>query len=543
MSNPRILFGQEAREKLLQAVKIMEKAVCSTLGPKGKNCIVHKKFGDPVVTKDGVSVAKVVTHEDLFVNMALSFLTQAAIKTNEQVGDGTTTTIALASAILRGGLKSVAAGSNPIDLKRGLDKALDVVVKHLYTQAKEIKHPDKIKQIATISANGDVEIGKLIAEAVEEVGRDGVITVGENKSMVSELDVVAGMQFDKGYQSPYFVTDRKKMVVELTNPRILIAKKKISSLEEILPLLELISKTGESLLIIAEAVEGKALAALVLNNMRGMIKVATVGAPGFGNHRDAMLEDIAVLTGGHLICDEAGMALEKVTLKDLGRAKMVTIKKDETVIIEGAGSKEAIEERVAQIKQSMEDISDYEREKRQERIAKLAGGVANILVGAPSEVEMKERKDRVEDALNATRAAIDKGIVAGGGVSYVRAMEEVAALLPTLDNQDQATGAKILRAALGAPLKRIASNAGVEPFIILQKVSEGQDDFGYNAARGEFCQMEASGIIDPLKVVLSALQTSTSIAGTVLTMECMVREPRDEKGAGMPGGPMGGGMM
>ncbi|MGB0356744.1 MAG: chaperonin GroEL [Cytophagales bacterium] len=541
---PRVLKGQAAREKMLEASKNMSGTVGATLGPKGRNGLLDKKFGDPVITKDGVSAAEVITHEDPFINMGLRFFAQGASKANKEVGDGTTTTTVLSTTIFQEGVKSEAAGASPIDLKRGIDKGLKIVQKSLHEQGKQIKTHDEIVKIATIAANGDKEIGNLIADAVAAVGKDGVITVGESKSMVSELNVATGMQFDKGYLSPYFVTDRKKMATKHERPLILICKNKISSLKEITPALELVYKEGAPLLIIAQDIEGEGLATLVLNRLRGSFQVAAVKAPGFGNHRDALLEDIAIMTGGRVIDNaSAEYTLDNIKLEYFGKAKMTTVKKDETVIIEGAGNKAAIEERIAEIKQSMADASDYEREKLQERVAKMGGGVAEIKVGAPTEAELKEKKDRTDDALNATRAALEKGIVSGGGVALLRTRKSLEKFMQTLENQDQITGAKILHIALGAPLRRIAANAGAEPSVVLSKVEAGTADFGYNAAKDEFCQMETEGIIDPLKVVLAEIQTAVSIAGTAMTMEFMVREPKEEKGVGMPAGGMGGGMM
>jgi chaperonin GroEL len=508
--------------------------------------ILDQEYGAPSITKDGVSVAKKVESEDRATNIGVRLLREASSQTNNVVGDGTTTATVLARAIYAEGLKSVVAGSNPMDLKRGLDKALEKVLESLETQAKAIKEPNQIKQIATISANGDEKIGTMIAEAVSKVGEHGVITVEEAKSTKTELKVVEGMQFDRGYSSPYFMTNAQKMTTELESPFILVVNKKVSVLKELLPVLEIVSKGGRPLLIIAEDVEGEALAALIVNKMRGVLKVAAVKAPGFGDRRNDMLEDIAVLTGATVVDEKRGYKLENTTIKYLGSAEKVNIDKDSTTIVNGSGKKEAIQARIQQIKGAIESSSsDYDREKLQERLAKLSDGVAILFVGAETEVAMKELKDRVEDALNATRAANEKGIVPGGGVACVRAADALTSFIETFTNADQATGAKILKKALEAPLRTIVDNTGLdEGAVVLQKVREGNKDFGYNALIGQYGRLYELGIVDPLKVVECAVKNAVSIAGILLTTDCIVCEKEKEAApAGGMSNPMGGGMM
>jgi chaperonin GroEL len=536
-----IHFDAEAREKLKRGVEEIANAVKVTLGPKGRNVILDKKFGAPTVTKDGVSVAKEIELKDAVANMAAQLVKEVASKTADDAGDGTTTATVLTQAIFNYGIKNVAAGANPMDLKRGVDKAVTAVVANLKSQSKAIKDSNEIAQVGTISANNDKEIGQMIADAMNKVGKDGVITVEEAKGTETEVKTVEGMEFDRGYLSPYFVTNTEKMEAELESPYILIYDKKISNMKELLPVLESIAQTGKPLLIIAEDVEGEALATLVVNKIRGSLKVAAVKAPGFGDRRKAMLEDIAVLTGGTVISEDRGYKLENATLDYLGTAEKVNIDKDNTIVVNGAGKKEDINARVAQIKAQIENTtSDYDKEKLQERLAKLSGGVAILYVGAATEVEMKEKKDRVDDALHATRAAVQEGIVAGGGVALVRAIEALDAV--EVENEDQTTGVNIVRIALEYPLRTIVENAGGEGSVIVQKVKEGKGDFGYNAREDKFENLFEAGIIDPTKVTRLALENAASIASLLLTTECVVvDEPEEDKGApAMPPGGMGG---
>jgi chaperonin GroEL len=536
----KIFFETDAREKLKKGVDALANAVKVTLGPKGRNVVLEKKYGAPVVTKDGVTVAKDVEIKDPVENMGAQLLKEVASKTADMAGDGTTTATVLAQAIFNAGLKNVAAGANPMDLKRGIDKAVAAVVEHLKKQSKQIKDTKEIAQVATISANSDEEIGELIAKAMEKVGKDGVITIEEAKGTTNDLKTVEGMQFDRGYLSPYFVTNTEKMEAELDKPFILITEKKISSMKEILPVLEQVAQSGRPLLIIAEDVDGEALATLVVNRLRGTLKVCAVKAPGFGDRRKAMLQDIAILTGGEVISEEKGFTLESAG-NYLGEAKRVIVDKDNTTIVDGKGSKDAVKARINEIKAQIETTtSDYDREKLQERLAKLSGGVAILYVGAATEVEMKEKKDRMDDALHATRAAIAEGIVAGGGVALVRAIEALDSV--KVENDDQKTGVNIVRQALEAPLRTIVANAGVEGSVIVNKVKEGEKDFGYNARLNKFENMFEAGIIDPTKVTRLALENAASIAGLLLTTECVIaEEPEESKAAGMPAG-MGGGM-
>ena len=533
-----IKFEIEARDALKRGVDALANAVKVTLGPKGRNVVIEKSFGAPHVTKDGVSVAKEIELEDKVENMGAQMVKEVASKTNDIAGDGTTTATVLAQAIVREGLKNVAAGANPMDLKRGIDKAVTAVVENLKSQSQEVgDSSEKIKQVASISANNDETIGALIAEAFGKVGKEGVITVEEAKGTDTTVDVVEGMQFDRGYQSPYFVTNPEKMVAELDNPFILLVEKKISSMKELLPVLEPVAQGGKSLLIISEEVEGEALATLVVNKLRGSLKIAAVKAPGFGDRRKAMLEDIAILTGGTVISEERGFTMENITLEQLGKAEKVVIDKDNTTIVNGAGDDAQIKGRVAQIKAQIETTtSDYDKEKLQERLAKLAGGVAVLYVGAASEVEMKEKKDRVDDALHATRAAVEEGIVPGGGVALVRSIASLDSLKG--ENPDEITGIKIVKRAIEEPLRQIVANAGGEGSVIVAKVEEGKGDFGYNAKNDEYVNMFEAGIIDPTKVVRVALENAASVSGMLLTTECVVTEIKKDE----PAMPMGGGM-
>ena len=534
-----IKFDIESRDALKRGVDALANAVKVTLGPKGRNVVIEKSFGAPHVTKDGVSVAKEIELEDKVENMGAQMVKEVASKTNDIAGDGTTTATVLAQAIVREGLKNVAAGANPMDLKRGIDKAVSAVVENLKSQSQQVgDNNDKIKQVASVSANNDETIGGLIADAFARVGKEGVITVEEAKGIDTTVDVVEGMQFDRGYQSPYFVTNPDKMVAELDNPYILLVEKKISSMKELLPVLEPVAQQGKSLLIISEEVEGEALATLVVNKLRGSLKIAAVKAPGFGDRRKAMLEDIAILTGGQVISEERGFTMENASIELLGKAEKVVIDKDNTTIVNGAGDDAQIKARVNQIKAQLESTtSDYDREKLQERLAKLAGGVAVLYVGAASEVEMKEKKDRVDDALHATRAAVAEGIVAGGGVALVRAIESLNNLNGA--NQDENTGIRIVKRAIEEPLRQIVANAGGEGSVIVAKVAEGKADFGYNAKTDEFVNMLEAGIIDPTKVTRVALENAASVAGMLLTTECVITEiPKPEP----PMPPMGGGM-
>ncbi len=533
-----IKFDIESRDALKRGVDALANAVKVTLGPKGRNVVIEKSFGAPHVTKDGVSVAKEIELEDKVENMGAQMVKEVASRTNDVAGDGTTTATVLAQAIVREGLKNVAAGANPMDLKRGIDKAVSAVVDGLRAQSQEVgEDSGKIKQVASISANNDETIGSLIAEAFGKVGKEGVITVEEAKGTDTTVDVVEGMQFDRGYQSPYFVTNPEKMIAELENPYILLVEKKISSMKELLPVLEPVAQGGKSLLIISEEVEGEALATLVVNKLRGSLKIAAVKAPGFGDRRKAMLEDIAILTGAQVVSEERGITMENLSIEMLGTAEKVTIDKDNTTIVNGAGDEEQIKGRINQIKAQMESTtSDYDREKLQERLAKLAGGVAVLYVGAASEVEMKEKKDRVDDALHATRAAVEEGIVPGGGVALVRT---IANLNIEGENQDETTGIKIVKRAIEEPLRQIVANAGGEGSVVVAKVAEGSGDYGFNAKTEEYANMFEAGIIDPTKVVRVALENAASVAGMLLTTECVITEvPKDEPA--MP--PMGGGM-
>ncbi|WP_312407249.1 chaperonin GroEL [Rhizobium sp.] len=538
MAAKEVKFNTDARERMLRGVDVLANAVKVTLGPKGRNVVIDKSFGAPRITKDGVSVAKEIELEDKFENMGAQMLREVASKTNDLAGDGTTTATVLAQAIVKEGAKAVASGMNPMDLKRGIDIAVDAVVKELKTNARKITSNSEIAQVGTISANGDEEIGKYLAEAMEKVGNEGVITVEEAKTAETELEVVEGMQFDRGYLSPYFVTNQDKMRVELEEPYILIHEKKLSNLQALLPVLEAVVKSGKPLLIIAEDVEGEALATLVVNKLRGGLKIAAVKAPGFGDRRKAMLEDIAILTGGTVISEDVGIKLENVTLNMLGRAKKVAIEKENTTIIDGVGSKAEIDGRVAQIRAQIEETtSDYDREKLQERLAKLAGGVAVIRVGGSTEVEVKEKKDRVDDALHATRAAVEEGILPGGGVALLRAVKALDGL-PTA-NDDQRVGIDIVRRAIEAPVRQIAENAGAEGSIIVGKLREKTDlSFGWNAQTGEYGDLYAQGVIDPAKVVRTALQDAASVAGLLVTTEAMIAEkPKKDAAPALPAGP------
>ncbi|OQX61803.1 MAG: chaperonin GroL [Desulfococcus sp. 4484_241] len=536
MAGKEIKYSTKAREAMLSGVRILADAVAVTLGPKGRNVVIEKSWGSPTVTKDGVTVAKEIELEDKFENMGAQMVKEVASKTSDTAGDGTTTATVLARAIYEEGQKLVAAGNNPMAIKRGIDKACEVAVKELASMSKPTKDQREIAQVGTISANSDETIGNIIAEAMEKVGKEGVITVEEAKSMETTLDVVEGMQFDRGYLSPYFVTDPEKMVVSLENAYILIHEKKLSNMKELLPILEQIAKSGKPLLIIAEDVEGEALATLVVNKLRGTLNVAAVKAPGFGDRRKAMLQDIAILTGGQVVSEDVGIKLESITLADLGQARRITIDKDNTTIVDGAGKKADIEGRVKQIRAQIEETtSDYDREKLQERLAKLVGGVAVINVGAATETEMKEKKARVEDALNATRAAVEEGILPGGGVALVRCLD---ALGKIKIKAEEKLGVKVVMKAVEAPLRQIANNAGVEGSVVIEKVKNESGNFGYNAATGEYCDLIEAGVIDPTKVVRFALQNACSVASVMLTTEAMIAEkPEKEKApAGMPGG-------
>ena len=543
MTAKEVKFGDSARKRLAAGVNILANAVKTTLGPKGRNVVLDKSFGAPTVTKDGVSVAKEIELKDKFENMGAQMVKEVASQTSDVAGDGTTTATVVAQSILREGLKCVAAGMNPMDLKRGIDKAVTSAVENLQKMSKPCTDQGAIEQVGTISANSDTNIGSIIAEAMGKVGKEGVITVEEGQSLENELDVVEGMQFDRGYLSPYFATNQQNMSTELEDPFVLLYDKKISNIKDMLPILEGVAKAGKPLLIIAEDVEGEALATLVVNSIRGIVKVAAVKAPGFGDRRKAMLEDIAILTGGTVIAEEVGLSLEKADLSVLGSAKKVNVTKENTTIIDGGGKKDAIESRVNQIRAQIEEAtSDYDKEKMQERVAKLAGGVAVIKVGAATEVEMKEKKARVEDALHATRAAVEEGVVPGGGVAMIRARASLDKL--TGDNPDQDQGIQIARNAMQEPLKQIVSNAGLEGSVILAKVEEGKDSFGYNAASSEYGDMLKMGILDPTKVTRSALQNAASIAGLMITTECMVTElaKEDDNTPAAPAMPDMGGM-
>ena len=541
-----IKFNIKAREELKNGVDALADAVKVTLGPKGRNVIIEKKFGAPHITKDGVSVAREIELEDPFQNMGAQLVKEVASKTGDQAGDGTTTATVLAQAIVNVGLKNVAAGANPMDLKRGIDKAVAKVIEGIKAQSVEVGDDfDKIENVARISANNDEEIGKLIAEAMRKVKKEGVITVEEAKGTDTTVEVVEGMQFDRGYISPYFVTNTEKMECDMDSPFILLYDKKISNLKDMLPILEQTAQSGRGLLIIAEDVDNEALATLVVNRLRGSLKICAVKAPGFGDRRKEMLEDIAILTGGNVISEVKGMRLDQATMADLGTAEKVTVNKDNTIIVNGAGNKEIIAARIGQIKAQIETTtSNYDREKLQERLAKLAGGVAVLYIGAPSEVEMKEKKDRVDDALSATRAAVEEGIVPGGGTAYIRCLAALDGLKG--ENEDENTGIQIIRRAIEEPLRQIVENAGVEGAVIVQRVKDGEGDFGYNARIGEFQNFFATGVIDPAKVTRIALENAASIAGMFLTTECVIADKREENaGAAMPAAGMGGmgGMM
>ena len=536
-----IHFNTESRENLRKGVDILANAVKVTLGPKGRNVILDKKFGAPTVTKDGVSVAKEIDLKDAVENMGAQLVKEVASKTADDAGDGTTTATVLAQAIFNTGIKNVAAGANPMDLKRGIDKAVASVVENLKSQSKDIKDSSEISQVATVSANNDHEIGKMIANAMDKVGKDGVITVEEAKGTETEVKTVEGMQFDRGYLSPYFVTNSDKMEAELENPYILIYDKKISAMKELLPVLESVSQSGKPLLIIAEDIEGEALATIVVNKIRGALKVAAVKAPGFGDRRKAMLEDIAILTGGTVISEERGYKLESATIDYLGTAEKVNIDKDNTTVVSGAGKKTDINSRVSQIKKQIENTtSEYDKEKLQERLAKLSGGVAILYVGAATEVEMKEKKDRVDDALHATRAAVQEGIVAGGGTAFLRAIKSLDSL--NLENEDQNTGVLIVKTALESPIRTIVENSGGEGSVVIQKIKEGKGDYGYNAAVDKYESMFKAGIIDPTKVARLALENAASIAGLLITTECVVVDEPEKDAPAPPPMPPGGGM-
>ncbi|RDJ20494.1 chaperonin GroEL [Bosea caraganae] len=543
MAAKDVKFSTDARDRMLRGVEILNNAVKVTLGPKGRNVVIEKSFGAPRITKDGVTVAKEIELADKFENMGAQMVREVASKQNDAAGDGTTTATVLAAAIMREGLKSVAAGMNPMDLKRGIDLAVEAIVADLKKNSKKVTSNAEVAQVGTISANGDESVGKMISTAMQKVGNEGVITVEEAKTAETELDVVEGMQFDRGYLSPYFITNAEKMVAELEDPYILVFEKKLSSLQAMLPILEAVVQTGKPLLIIAEDVEGEALATLVVNKLRGGLKVAAVKAPGFGDRRKAMLEDISILTAGQMISEDLGIKLETVTLAQLGRAKKVRIEKENTTIIDGAGKKKDIEGRVSQIKAQIEETSsDYDREKLQERLAKLAGGVAVIRVGGATEVEVKEKKDRVDDALNATRAAVEEGILPGGGVALLRALQTVKSI--KTQNDDQKTGVEIVRKAIMAPAKQIVDNAGDDGAVVVGKLLESKDyAYGYNAQTGEYGDLVKAGIIDPTKVVRTAIQDAASIAGLLITTEAMIAElPKKDSGPSMPGGGGMGGM-
>ncbi len=543
MAAKEVRFSDDARQRMFKGVNVLANAVKATLGPKGRNAVLEKSFGAPTITKDGVSVAKEIELKDKFENMGAQMVKEVASNTSDEAGDGTTTATVLAQAIIREGLKAVASGRNPMDVKRGIDKAVTSAVEELRKLSKPCKDSKAIAQVGTISANSDESIGKTIADAMEKVGKEGVITVEEGSGLDNELEVVEGMQFDRGYLSPYFINNPQNQTAELEKPLILLVDKKISNIREMLPLLEGVAKSGRPLLVIAEDVEGEALATLVVNNIRGILKVSAVKAPGFGDRRKAMLQDIAILTGGTVISDEVGLSLEKATLNDLGDAKKVLVEKENTTIIDGAGKQSDIKARIESIRQQAEEAtSDYDKEKLQERVAKLSGGVAVIKVGAATEIEMKEKKARVEDALHATRAAVEEGVVPGGGVALIRAQKGLDKLEGA--NEDQTVGVRILARSIEEPLRQIVDNAGEDAAVILNRVKEGRAAFGYNAATGEFGDMLEAGILDPTKVTRLALQNAASVAGLLLTTEVMVAEaPKDEEhshGGGMPPGGMGG---
>ncbi|MGZ8228012.1 MAG: chaperonin GroEL [Burkholderiales bacterium] len=540
MAAKEVKFHESARSKIVAGVNVLADAVKVTLGPKGRNVVLERSFGAPTVTKDGVSVAKEIELKDKFENMGAQMVKEVASKTSDVAGDGTTTATVLAQSIVQEGMKFVAAGMNPMDLKRGIDKAVTATVDELKKLSKPCKSSKEIAQVGSISANGDAEIGKIIAEAMDKVGKEGVITVEDGSGLDSELEVVEGMQFDRGYLSPYFINNAEKQMALLESPYVLLHDKKISNIRDLLPLLEQVAKAGKPLLIIAEEVEGEALATLVVNNIRGILKTCAVKAPGFGDRRKAMLEDIAILTGGTVIAEEVGLTLEKATLNDLGQAKRIEVGKEETTIIDGAGDAKSIEGRVKSVRTQIDEAtSDYDKEKLQERVAKLAGGVALVKVGAATEIEMKEKKARVEDALHATRAAVEEGIVAGGGVAFIRARQGLKNLKG--DNHDQDAGIKIVLRALEEPARQIAANAGDEPSVVLNKIAEGKGDFGYNAATGEYGDLVQMGVLDPTKVTRYALQNAASVASLILTTDALVAEsPKEESHGGHGHGGMGG---
>ena len=539
MAAKDVRFGDEVRQKMTNGVNILANAVKVTLGPKGRNVVLERSYGAPTITKDGVSVAKEIELKDKFENMGAQMVKEVASKTSDIAGDGTTTATVLAQAIIREGMKSVAAGMNPMDLKRGIDKAVAAAVADLKSQSKPCATSKEIAQVGSISANSDESIGKIIADAMDKVGKEGVITVEDGSGLESELDIVEGMQFDRGYLSPYFINNQERQIALLDNPFVLLHDKKISNIRDLLPTLEQVAKSGRPLLIIAEDVDGEALATLVVNNIRGILKTTAVKAPGFGDRRKAMLEDIAILTGGTVIAEEVGLKLENVTLENLGQAKRIEVGKENTIIIDGAGVEANIKSRIAQIKSQIEESSsDYDKEKLQERVAKLAGGVAVIKVGATTEIEMKEKKARVEDALHATRAAVEEGIVAGGGVALIRARDAITKVKG--DNLDQDAGIKIVLRAVEEPLRQITQNAGVEPSVVVNNVAAGKGNFGYNAANETYGDMIEMGILDPTKVTRSALQNAASVAGLMLTTDCMIAELPKDDGPAMGGGDMGG---
>ncbi len=539
MAAKDVRFGDDVRQKMVTGVNILANAVRVTLGPKGRNVVLERSYGSPTITKDGVSVAKEIELKDKFENMGAQLVKEVASKTNDIAGDGTTTATVLAQAIIREGMKSVAAGMNPMDLKRGIDKAVEAAVADLKSQSKPCTTSKEIAQVGSISANSDSSVGQIIADAMDKVGKEGVITVEDGSGLQNELDVVEGMQFDRGYLSPYFINNQERQIALMDNPFVLLYDKKISNIRDLLPALEQVAKAGRPLLIIAEDIDGEALATLVVNNIRGILKTCAVKAPGFGDRRKAMLEDIAILTGGTVIAEELGLKLENIKLEDLGQAKRIEVGKENTIIIDGAGNEDNIKARIDQVKKQAEDAtSDYDREKLQERVAKLAGGVAVIKVGATTEIEMKEKKARVEDALHATRAAVEEGIVAGGGVALIRARDAIAKVKG--DNHDQDAGVKIVLRAVEEPLRQIVQNAGCEPSVVVNNVAAGKDNYGYNAANETYGDMVEMGVLDPTKVTRSALQNAASVAGLMLTTDCMIAELPKEDAPAMGGGDMGG---
>ncbi|MEY3650659.1 MAG: chaperone Hsp60, peptide-dependent ATPase, heat shock protein [Pseudomonadota bacterium] len=539
MAAKDVRFGDDVRQKMVTGVNILANAVRVTLGPKGRNVVLERSYGSPTITKDGVSVAKEIELKDKFENMGAQLVKEVASKTNDIAGDGTTTATVLAQAIIREGMKSVAAGMNPMDLKRGIDKAVEAAVADLKSQSKPCTTSKEIAQVGSISANSDSSVGQIIADAMDKVGKEGVITVEDGSGLQNELDVVEGMQFDRGYLSPYFINNQERQIALMDNPFVLLYDKKISNIRDLLPALEQVAKAGRPLLIIAEDIDGEALATLVVNNIRGILKTCAVKAPGFGDRRKAMLEDIAILTGGSVIAEELGLKLENIKLEDLGQAKRIEVGKENTIIIDGAGNEDNIKARIDQVKKQAEDAtSDYDREKLQERVAKLAGGVAVIKVGATTEIEMKEKKARVEDALHATRAAVEEGIVAGGGVALIRARDAIAKVKG--DNHDQDAGVKIVLRAVEEPLRQIVQNAGCEPSVVVNNVAAGKGNYGYNAANETYGDMVEMGVLDPTKVTRSALQNAASVAGLMLTTDCMIAELPKEDAPAMGGGDMGG---